>query len=226
MPNFFVILTAYSTILPSCLDIFLIIESDKVTKQSALNHISLFIYSCISLMHGAFVPDPLVFYYRNIFALVVSVTNCFSRALYCNKFELKREMYLGAFAMWLMGGVFIYAFSGINSEDEMIAKLSILVGASNNFNIYSSILPLIVHNEVNTAENTNQITSEDLFPLIVNSANTISSVLYSISDEGGINFYSNIIASFICMMTYILFFNDKRIYISSICPNMFNFNRV
>jgi hypothetical protein len=213
MPNFFLILTAYSTILPSCLDIFFILETQSVAKQTSLSHISLFCFACTSLIHGVFVPYPTVFFYRNLFALTVSVINCFVRTAHSNKQELRREIYLDTFIFWLMGGVLLFVFSDIDSTDALIVKLSVLVGAANNFNVYSSILPLVVYRVIISPKKTNRFTFLEFFPLLVNSANSITSVLYSMSDVDGVNFYSNMIACFMCMMTYILFFNDKQIYI-------------
>lgn len=212
MPSFFVILTAYSTILPSCLDIFLILETKSVAKQTSLSHVSLFCFACSSLIHGFFVPDPPVFLYRNLFALTVSVINCFVRTSYSNRKELKREIYLDGFTLWVVSGVLLYTYSQVDTTAEVIRKLSILVGASNNFNVYSSILPLIIY-RVTSPKKNNRFTFIDIFPLIVNSANSIMSVLYSMADVDGINFYSNLIACFMCMMTYILFFNEKQIYV-------------
>lgn len=213
MPNFFQILSAYSTILPSCLDIFLILETHSVSKQTSLSHVSLFFFACSSLLHGSFVPAPLVFYYRNIFALTVSLVNCFVRTSYSNKKELKREIYLDMFTFWLMCGVFLYAYSGTEPSDLLIRKLSILVGASNNFNVYCSILPLVIYRVAISPKKANRFTFIEIFPLFVNSANSIMSVLYSMADVDGINFNSNLIACFMCMVTYILYFNETQIYV-------------
>jgi hypothetical protein len=214
MPNFFLILTAYSTILPSCLDVFLILETHSVAKQTSLSHISLFSYACTSLIYGLFVPDPPVFFYRNMFALTVSLINCFVRTSFSNRQELKREIYLDTFIFWLMSGVLLYAFSGIESTEEVTGKLSILVGAANNFNVYSSIFPLVIYRvEIFPKKTRNRFTFVEMFPLLVNSANSTMSVLYSMAVVDGVNFYSNMIACTMCMMTYILFFNDKQIYI-------------
>lgn len=209
----FFIIAAYSTMLPSCVDIILILETHSVAKQTSLSHISLFTFACTSLIHGCFVPAPSVFLYRNIFALVISLVNCFVRTAYSNQQELKREIYLDAFTCWLMCGVFLYAFSGRSPIKELITNLSILVGAANNFNVYSSILPLVIHRSIATPKKKFRFTFVEMLPLVVNSANSIMSVLSSMSDVDGINFYSNLIACFMCMMTYILFFNEKQVYI-------------
>jgi hypothetical protein len=164
MPTFFLILTAYCTILPSCLDIFLILDTSSVAKQTSLSHVSLFSFASISLIHGMFDPDPIVFFFRNIFALTVSLINCFVRIYYSNRHELKREIFLDAFTFWVIGGVVLYGLSDVNTEEDTILKLAILVGASNNFNVYSSIFPLVFYRAATSKSQ--RFSCMEIFPLV------------------------------------------------------------
>jgi len=185
-----------------------------VAKQTSLSHVSLFSFATTSIVHGIFEPDPIVFFYRNMFALVVSLINCIVRLIYSNKHEQKREIYLDMFTLWLFGGLLLYTFSGIEFEEVLHTKLAILVGAASNFNVYSSVFPLVLARDSSPAvQMKNRFTFVALFPLVVNSANSIVSVLYSMKDVDGVNFYSNMIACIMCMITYVLFFNDKQIHL-------------
>ena len=199
---FCMVLTAYLTILPSCIDVYVICKTNLVTSQVSLNHISLFLFACVNLIHGLFVEEEMVFFCRNVTALMVSLMCCLVRIYYSSKLNVSREVALDAVTLLIVGTIFIFAQSDFHSNAETIDQLmDVFVAISSNFNVLCSTFPLVFR-VVPLPKKSSYFHHLAGIPLFVNSVYSVSSLLYALPHVNNISFYSDICACLLCAFSY------------------------